>query len=966
MSTWLPLLAVVVAVGLLGLIADRMVARKTHDRGTYWTRILSVTLAILVPAALLSWLFQEFDLRFWRLGIHMMPDLRTPGDMWRYWFALVLPVAIWALALLIVGFTDIENPTKGRWLAGALGMWNSRLWLIPVLAVPPAVLSLFAIDRLPATSTGGYPAALWSLTILVVANLVLIALSRGTPPQAQAQAQAPPAVSGSETSPPLPSWPQALREQGLEVQSLAVFEGDAGPVPESGSRPLRNDLTERKISHQVLDALLEGEGNRLLMAPDDCGQIEGIALLAERRITSANAVTLIVVPNHPEDFRDALARWLPDGRSAALLDVEIRIDSPAFAWITDAKTLSDRLIPHLEKHPALLHRVGTLVWWDLHQYSGVLAANFWAISHRFQRLLEHRGADSIQQLALARGPRTGETQFSRFFDLCLPGRFPVKNQTEIGDGFARTTQLHLLGGCIRSSRDASDRVSENAVALHSKDTTLEAARASVATGWRTHLRPASHMDAQAVEQYLRRPVGDRELGRSLEDDPATAGARILEVDSGDVLALPSIIAQSGRAGPDQESLHVGLVPAFGNPYVRYLLEGLCDVRNRVLHSKRRMVASEPQPGVVKRHLLLALHELPATLSDLNRTFRWEGTGEIRRTLAQLEQGNLIQRRDVRYLVPDQQSHRLRVEVEYHSNLPRSRVPPLDTIGTRLVDLFDPGDATITRIDPERITIVAYPWRVFVNDGKRYRIRQWESVDEIVREDGAMRIDCRPEDHVVKTWRIFDPQLINTRLLAGKKDVQIVQRSLKRSLVTTDYQEHISGCLEYLQDPATGHWRRREHLRLPAKIRSLVLSTGGLLLEVPPELVKDLALGLHSLVQALRHVFPVHVGVEEDAVGILAFNGRPIEGRETWGLMIVDLYPGGIGLIQSMDEDPAFLVHLLELTRHWLAACDCDPDEGCERCLKSPIAESAVADRVTMRLSRGQAIETLDRILGVSI
>ena len=956
MSAWLPLVAAA-AIALIGLVADRMVALKTRDRGTYWTRALFFALLILVPLLLLSWVFQEFDLRPWHLGIHLMQDIQVPGEAWRYWLALALPVVLWTLVLVAAGFSDIDDPASGRWLAGAAGMWGSRLWLIPVIALPLAVLALFIIDRLPARVSGDYPAALWSLTVVVVANLILIALSKGPPPSAERPIE-------SRKPLQLAPWPETLRERGLEVETLIAFPSHPESIDESGAHALRAEVAQRRIPRKVLDALLGGDGNRLLMAPDDCGQIEGIAQFAEQRITSANAVTLIVVPDHPARFRTALARWLPDDRSAALLDTGIRVDSPAFVWITDAKTLSDQLIPHLVKQPALLHRIGTVVWWDLHHYSGVLAANFWAISHRFQRLLDRSGAASMQHIALVRGAPTAETQFTAFVNLCLPYRFPSETRTVIGEDFARAVQIHLLDGCIQALQDESDTVAGSVLDLQGKDTTLEAVRASIEAGWATHLRPPSHLDAQEIAQYLHKATGDSELGQLLEADSVTAGARVLEVDSGDVLALPSIIAQIGRAGPGQDLLHVGLVAAFGNPYVRYLLEGLRDAPGRLLHSKRRMVASEPQPGVIKRHLLLALHELPATLSGLNRTFRWETTGETRKTLAQLEEGNMIRRRDVRYLASDQQAWRLKVEVEYRSNLPRGRVPPLDTIGTRLVDLFDPGASSITRIDPERITIAAYPWRVFINDGKRYRIRQWESVDEITRDDGMLRIDCRPEDKVAKTWRIFAPHLTNTRSIAGKKDVQIAQRSLTRSLVTTDYQERISGCLEYVQDPATGCWRQSEHLRLPAMIRSPVLPTGGLLLKVPPGLLNGLSLGLHSLVQALRHVFPVHVGVDEDAVGILAFDGRQIEGRATWGLMIVDLYPGGIGLIQSMDEDPAFLVHLLELTRNWLAACDCDPEKGCERCLKSPIAESAVADRVTMRLSRGQALEALDRILGI--
>jgi ATP-dependent helicase YprA (DUF1998 family) len=64
----------------------------------------------------------------------------------------------------------------------------------------------------------------------------------------------------------------------------------------------------------------------------------------------------------------------------------------------------------------------------------------------------------------------------------------------------------------------------------------------------------------------------------------------------------------------------------------------------------------------------------------------------------------------------------------------------------------------------------------------------------------------------------------------------------------------------------------------------------------------------------------------------------------------------------MDEEPALLVHLLELVRDWLDDCPCRSESGCERCVASPLAASAVADTIALRLSRPEAVEVVRRML----
>lgn len=920
---------------LVALVADRLLARRSADRGACWVRVLVLTTWPLVLALLGSWLLQPLAPEAWHQGWHALADLLTPGERLPHLLALLGPLALWLLVLIVVAFIPVRTPGAGRWLAGTLGSSDSRAWLFWVAGLPLGLLMAFATPGVLApTVATDYPAALWSTTLAAVVTLLFIALGRADTRPRAASAPAPAPAR------PLPDWPDTLAAAGIGCEPLCQYPGrDPDPTPPPADLPAR--LAGRGVPAAVF-AAVTGEDHRLLLTPAHCGQLEALAWHAGQQALAGNAVALVICPTEAAALRTALLPFLPDGDAAALLDTDTAPDSPAWLWLADARTLSDRLLPLFVANPALFARIGSVVWWDLHCYSGVLAANFWAITHRFDRLLTER-RQPVRQLAWVRGAPQPETQLTPFLNLCLPRRFPASAQTAIDAAPVRPLALYLLEAAGAGG-----------------DPALAAARASLAAGWRTHLAAPAHLDAQALAHAL-----DSQPGTGLEPDSASAAAYILEIDAEDVLALPDLIAQTGRAlaAPSQAParVQVGLLPAFGNPYVTSLLRRLREAPDLLARRTRRMVAAEPQPTIIARHLLLALHELPATRGALASTFREQQTGVVDATLRMLAERNQVQRREVRLLVEDQGLARLTVDQEYRSVLARDRAPPLTSVGSRLVDVYDPGASVVLRIDPERLTIDAYPFRVFTSDGQRWRVRQWESVPEIIGEGGSMRVLCQREDFPLRTWRVYSPSLTETRSLDGRTDVQILGRNLTRSLVTTTYAERLSGCLEYVQG-ADGRWQSREHLRLPAMLRGMPMPTSGLLLHIPSAVAAGHPLGLHSVAVALTHVFPVHVGVAVDAVAILAFKDQPLDDGTGWGLMIVDLYPGGIGLVPSLDEDPALLVRLLEDARDWLARCPCQSETGCEHCLQSPIAFSKMADPITMAVSRADALAVMERIL----
>ncbi len=963
MSDWLPLVCVAVLLPLSALLADRVAAGRAPDRGTYWARVTWLALLPIGLGLALSWGLKALDAELWHRGLHLMPDLAMPDSSPAYWLALALPGLVWLLMLGAALFTGLDEPRTGRWLAGAVGLRSSRRWLLlfPVLSL--LLLAALATQRLLDARPRGYPAGVWTLLLIAATTLAGVALSRGRPrPGQSAQASGASAAT-------VEAWPEALRAAGVAVDTLAFYpaagestDAQGQPVADDCNRP---DLAVRRLPARLWDALTSmpgGEtGNRLVAAPEHSGQVECLALLAERQLAHANTLLLVIVPDDIDGLKRALLRWLPDAASAEPLHKGLRADSPALVWIADAKGLSDLWIPLLQEKPDLLNRIGAVVWWDLHRYSGVLAANFWAISHRFQRLLAAADRVDLRHLTFVRGAPTADTQFQAFINLCLPSEFQASpaEEAEIDAAFAGAAEMHLLG---LDAAGQTGAVQSALAAIRQLDPALAAAKASVAAGWPTCLRPPAHLSAQELAQFGRLPQGGAVLDELLHPDPAEAGAYVLEIDAAEVLALLDIVAQTGRIPATLPLRHIGIVPAFGNPYVAWLLGRLRAEPDLLRRLSRRLVAAKPQSGVITRHLLLALNELPATLRGLNRTFRFEAA-DITRTLHRLAEQNRVAGRDVRFLSGGADDPRLRVELEYRSTLSRDPAPPLSAIGTRLVDVFDPARGSLLQLDPERLTIDAYPLRVFLHQGRRYRIADWSSVEAIAGDGGSLRVECQAEGRVTKTWRVFAPRLSDTQVIPERRDIQIAGRNLTLVRVATSYEERISGRLEFAQDGATGRWTSGAHLRFPAMLTSRRLRTSGLFVRWPEQAVKGLPLGLHSLAQALRHVFPVHVGVDEDAVAILALHDKRIDERPLWGIMIVDLYPGSIGLIQSMEEDPNLVVQLLQLTRDWLAACTCDEDWGCEACLKSPLARAAIADNITMRLSRREALALLAQVLG---
>ena len=978
------LLALLLALAINALVIAR---RPSRDSGDLWTGVLAWSGTALALALLFGWTLQALDAAWWAKGYHPFFDqtgltldlpwlppweLKIPsplgptGQRLQHpeWWALALPFAVWGLAIpirLALGTQGRQpgQPRPGAWLAGSAGFAASRRWAMYALASPFLLLLLWTANDL-GEGPGHDRAALWGTLAVFAVTLVAIAFSRGRAAKAQAE------TTRGAPEPTPGDWVAAMRERGFSVQTLCRLEpsGDAVQVSDPAARAVFDQwpfLRERQVAPELIEAVADlvaaGEArrrghDRLVLAPDDCGQLEALAIAVRLVHSRLEMVTLIVVPGDPERLARRIVPWLPGPDALDLPRSSLSVDAASMAWIVDAGTLSERLAD-LSDNPLLLGRIGLVVWWDLDAYSGVLAANVWAVSHRLHRLLRRKGHKEARSIAFARYRPSHEANSAAFLSQLLPYDYRAEDRVVVERRRRHPIAIHLL-------EPTPELRPADMVHPDHWDPSLVAARTSVEAGWPTCFDPPQGLDLVHAADFMQQRVLGRPLHERLLSGHAEAGARILEVRPGEVLSLGNLLSQGGRCLERLPEHQVGLLLPPGNPYVRHLLMALQKDPGRFFALARRLVPGAPQPAIVRRHLLLALREMEAVAQGLLNTFQWRDT-ILDPVLEELANRHQIERRDVRFL---DRENRLKVDTGYKSSVAEYRPGPLDTVGDRLISIVEreagESEELLLRIDPERSTIVAYPRRVFRIDGRTYRMNLWPATDaQEIERRGVLY--CTRTDDPALTWRIAEPRLRRTELDPGQSQAFFDRDALNKVVIQTQYEEEVSGIVEVRRDPQ-GILRQNE-IQWGEPIASLSFPTKGLMLRFLPEDVEDRPAALHSIAQALAQVLAVHVGVEEDAVRVVAAENLKMDRRREWGLVILDLYPQGIGLVDALNDDDALLRRMLEHTRDWLAQCPCGSDEGCPSCLQSPAAIAATRYSVERQLSRREAVDVLKRVLG---
>jgi hypothetical protein len=539
-------------------------------------------------------------------------------------------------------------------------------------------------------------------------------------------------------------------------------------------------------------------------------------------------------------------------------------------------------------------RIGLVVWWDVHAYSGVLAANAWAIARRLRRLLRFVGRREVRFLSFARESPDPGTEMNEFISQLLQLSFD--HATHIQNPVARPLRVHLL---IQSD---DSNPAWNGFPPAVRKLQLQSAFAAIRGGWLVALDSPPYMTTDEYNQFLQRPLGRGVITEELTAR-AEAGAHHRYVRDGEVLSLREIVGQVGRSAPaDLEIAHVALTVSH-NPYVRYVLDRYSKSRSWPPVA-RRLCGAEGHSSILERHLLAALSEADATDGDLRRTFLWD-LEAIRNVLERYKR--IIVDRPL-FVLADGKREPARL---YRSiQRPRREFHPLDTVTTELIEIVDAaGGEVIRRVDKARASIQAYPGCVFVHAGNRYVIDRWQPSDP--------QIFCSQTNRDVVSWRVRTPGIAS--MASNRRAVEVTRSrrlSLERWPVTLSYRETITGWRELDLGQPGSPSRLEQFLLKPDPFPAV----GLLLVLDPPDRVDVDALA--PLCLAIRCMLPVHLGVEDDAIdalpvvdGYLESGARQVQVR---GILLVDLYPQGIGLVDAIESDTAWQLALFAATRDWLS------------------------------------------------
>ncbi len=940
------------------------------DSGALWATVAGRFGTLLWPLLFASVAMETLFPQLFARGFHLFADRtgalgRSPREL--YPWCLAAPAVVWALWTLWELLRPARSESFGRWLSGSAGLDGSRAWILWSV-IPLALPTISATSRLGSGDTA-YPAALWSSAVVFSVTLTAIGLGRARVSASDGEPAEAPAADEK------PDWHSGLTGRGLELELLASTQPSAQPSAESSAQPLKgSELAlagelgrqmlrsgRRGVAPELIKALnpltdpsLGSTGGAVLVAGvDDCGQREAVAAMAVLLHRRYLQTTLVVTAGG--------AFGLVERMRADLDDVSVAVPTAstplpdAAVWVADAEVLSDSVLPRLRTQPGGLSSVGLVVWWDLHIYSGVYGANLWALSRRLRRLIRQAAGGEARCVAFIRSSDFTGSQWPDFVRRVLPYDFRGR-EIHLPSRFSKRLHLYRL-----ASQEAHFARGHGAdIPEQFRHPALVAARESARLGWPTHLEVSRDVPAATVAAVGELSVGETALSNALCPSPTEAGASIRCPAPGEILSLPECFGTSGRAG-DGLDHHMALVLPV-NPYARYLA-GRLDARLRprldgsANGASRRLICAEGDERLLRRHLLSALGERPDTHEGLQRDFLREDS-TIRRVLQRLAETDTLSREEVRYL---DDRGRLVIDHRYASReAVDDRHYPLDTVGSHLLEVVDPsaghevGGGVRLRIDPERAAILAYPGRIFSSDGRRFQIADR---DARVPRSGTF-VECRPVDEHATTWR---------RRFAGVRDLHAA--SARRSVVGAHgyrltlltlrrliYEETVVGFLRRRVQNLSDGRKALDALDYREPLFGEIISR-GLLLQLPEPVDRA---SLISLCAALQPVLQVHLAVAEDVLEVVPVLGNEVEGEEIFGLALVELFPGGLGLLDVLHDADRLLPDLLARARRWIAACPCRSELGCERCLQSP---DILASTGLERPTRAGALSLLGRMVG---
>jgi hypothetical protein len=889
-AAWLFVAIVVVS----GILAHVFAGRKPDaDAGAFWAQVVDrVCIFAGIPFLAIS-------------SFHTYPMVNDWLPKASIWWLLIF-ACVW-LIVLTAGVVRLPDPASGRWLAGILEFSPHRFWVL-----------LFCIPFVPALFFLAPPwiedisAGHWAMVVLFFASLAGLALS-ASPMRVRTGEKR----GAAAAAPALYPWPEEMQRRGVALRPIAEWEASVPPEPAAGlaaewqqrlataGSPEASGVLCDAVSKLITAVQVRDDRVSIVLGPDQCGQVEVLALAATELARRYGETTLVVTAWSNPTLADNLRLWLENlgGETPArLFDLSDNAAAaprvPPDLLVVDAETLSDsvldRLRAELESSQSQgpqglgLSRIGLVVWWNAHEFSGVDAAHVWAVSRRLERLLNTRRAAPARAAVFARRPRDRDAAFLGFLEHLLPYRQTEKNQYQIASSFMRKTHLYRLEDSFPAG-------------------VQKAIEASALTEWKTFAPSSLSSAAVALPLTL---------------SPASAGACILEVRADEVLSLREIVCQGGRAGPAGLDHHVALASSDG-PYIDFLLNHYN--QHGEDGASLNLIGAEGHAELVERHLLLGLREVPDTLTGVRANFRWEET-TLRKALDRLSQEGRLRRLPVRFL---SSNGRLQRDFLYANHDPGQRaVRSFRIVGRNNqspVELRDPNvqDRLLLQLDPERLALDAYPQRVIRSGGQFYRVQEWPSSVQAGRAGAApARISCMLETSGIRTWPYSTMRVANIRPTGDA----LILPGLQRYTALVNYHEDVSRVLE--RSPA-GTFRR---IGIPT-VRTH-FETEALILEFTAQFSMDQLL---SAAAALQYVVPVHTAVEENALRV-----TPVFEGSRSRLALVDLYPGGIGVINAIHRSTWLMTTLFDHVAAWLGSIGTRKEA--EEVAQSPIFQTRDIDR----------------------
>jgi hypothetical protein len=893
-------------LAVAGLIAVAVAEWSgSRDNGGMWSRAVMLVFAlVLLPALVLN-----------------VADSESPAvGAWlgRYpsFLQLVVPMGLWA-AMVLLSRAFPESPEASRWIAGTTGFELSRVWVLVTLA-PLLPLLVFGWSRLSG-SRDGFPLYAWMAAVAFCLTGIGVALSG----RRESALNAAPARAGGSARAALEDWPTGMGRHGVPVKRVQVWNAaEPAPVvqaedPAHRWRRLLEHAGARNVPWPMLRAVFHLIGARdvrsrnvaaLAVAPDAHGQTELTALAAVETAMFRGGSTLIVTRDPSPELCAQLQAWTArlqrHLRGPRLSITLVRPDTQADTlfgrpgiWVTDVSSLSDVVLDRLRQDDAAPASIDLLVWWNVHECSGVVGTELWAVSRRLARIMDSTRPVPAAVLAFARSSSRDE-RLQLFVTQLLPATFSMEAPYRADVAPQPRRRLHVYTPGSRSQTSALLRGVE--------DETMQAATASALTGWPTRPhRPPMLTDAE-WETYLDATVDGRPIREVLPEDVAHALAHVRRFEESSAMAVQATLSGIGRADSDGSDGHVLLVPG-ENPYLSYLLGEMPQGGN--WQRGRRLISAEGHPHTGRRHLLLALRERRDTRYGLTKRFGWDEAATDA-VLKELESQQLIDMEPVRYLTRDDapgsaRGWRLERDFEYFNRQPgQVSISDFDLVTLRDKDRDD-TDSVLRRILAGRAGIEAYPRAVFFARGRRYRVNEYSDLRETIRK-GWLQCMIAEEEAVTTTHRVRLPTLSAPRRGGDPFEVEGRHGAVTRQLWQVRYHEELSGVLEMT---AAGPQRTRF-----APMQGAQFDTRALLLHFDNRPSDE---ALSTIAAALRHVLPVYVAVESNAVEVMAIP-RVWRSDELRGaLALVELHPGGLGLLDAIEEDERLLRFLLAETADWL-------------------------------------------------